>query len=997
MNVNHTLLFSSLLFSGTAMFAAASGAKAVYPGYRLLEKRFIKEINAECLYLEHLKSGARVFKIAAADPNKTFAVAFRTIPDSDAGTPHILEHSVLDGSRKFPAKSPFSLLAKGSLSTFLNAMTGDDYTVYPAASMNGKDYFNLMEVYLDAVFHPLIYERPRIFMQEGWHYELSAPDAPLTCKGVVYNEMKGAYSNPTQQLYTLTDKNLFPDNNYRFSSGGDPQAIPSLTNEQFLDFHRRYYHPSNAYILLYGDADLAGELAFLDARLSQFDRRDVKIEFQPQKPFKKMKEVVAAYSVPENSSPTGQSYLSLAWVVGNGTDRELLLQLRILAEALVRNESAPLRQALRTAGIGLDYQAHPTGNSLQCAFQIVVRSANPGERKKFRDVVLKTLEEVVKNGLDKKMLEGIVNREEFALREDNDAQKGLKYGFSLMPWWLATGNPFAGLEYETALARLKRDVVAGALEDLIRNRLLVNPHGLLLELNAEPGRENRADQARAAELAELKAKMSKKEIAALVKNTGELIADQQQPDSPAALASIPMLTRADLNPQALWYDTKTGKTDGVPFWHYNTFTAGVVYLRLAFDLRGVPAELLPYAALLRELLGSFDTDHYSFGDLDNSLNRETGGFDCAISNYLEQRDDQRLAPRFTVAVKALATKAGPAFALAGEIVNHSRYRQQARIRELLSRLLSRLDAQLKSDGLGYASKRLQSYYSRRGVFDETIGGLDYYRFVKELNDNFDARFDELSEHLARTAALIFSRRHLVVAATCSEAELPAVTAALKTLLPTLPDTEVTPQTWKFVPTVKNEALMAASKVQFVLKGGSFKLAGYRWNGKMMLLSRLISSDWLWNRLRVVGGAYGGFCSITPDGNLILASYRDPNLKETLDNFDAVPDYLARLKLDERELTRYLIGAVARLDQPLSPSAAGDLAFRRRFEQTTKAVIQRDRDELLSITPSDPDTFAPLVRKVMDADIICVYGNEEKLKNGKALFKHLVPLQTESAQ
>ena len=999
MNMNPScrgMLLPSLLLTAVPglLFAVppGSGAGAERHGFRLIEKRFVREINAECLYFEHVKSGAKLFKIAAADPNKTFGIVFRTLPDSDCGTPHILEHSVLSGSEKYPVKSPFNILMKGgSLATFLNAMTGDDYTVYPAASMNTHDYFNLMDVYLDAVFHPLIDTQPAIFQREGWHYELASTKAPLTYNGVVYNEMKGSYSNPMRELYRQTARELFPDTPYHYESGGDPAAIPDLTCEKFLDFHRRYYHPSNASIFLYGDADLDRELATLDAVLSAYSRQSPAAPAAAQPPFPAMKTAVATYAVPENESKIGRSYLSLAWVTGNGSDTRLNMELEILSDALVGNEAAPLRQALRQAGIGQECQAASSGNSVQSVFQIIARDANPDQLEPFRKTVISTLQTIVKTGFDAEMLDGILNRLEFHLRENNDARKGLKYGFSMLNYWLATGDPFCGLEYEDDLAAVKHDIRDGKLQQLVQRLLLDNPHALLLAVNPEPGLEHRRTAELAARLAERKQRCSPAELEQLVADTKKQLADQQRKDSPADIAKVPMLTRADLNPQTPWYDVTVSAEDGVPVLHYDTFTNGVVYLRCYFDLRRVPEELLPYAALLRELLGRVDTEKYGWAALDNRLNRDTGGFWAAIDLYLEHRNDRDLVPQFTVAAKTLSDQLPAAVELLDQIVNHSRFDNAARMKELLSRLQSSLEAQLKSDGVGCAMKRIAVYYSRRGVLDDRITGLDFYRFIRTLNADYDRQAPTVAVRLQEVARLLFVRPGLTAAATCGKPEFPAFRTALTAFIPTLSAAAAPLQTWQLTPIPQNEGLLAASQVQFVVQGGNFKTAGFAWNGKLRLLSHLISRDWLWNRLREIGGAYGGYCVISSDGNLLFVSYRDPKLRETLATFRGIPDYLRKIKMSEDDFTRYLIGAVASLDTPLNPSSEGDLGFRRYFEKTSRQEIQQERDELLSATPADFAALAGLVDAVLRQNHLCVYGGEAKLKDNRDLFKTLVPV------
>jgi presequence protease len=980
------LIGIAVVFSASAASAFHQGE--TYHGFKLLEKKFVKEVNAECLYFEHVKSGARLLKIAAADANKTFSIAFKTIPESDCGTPHIMEHSVLNGSRNFPVKSPFDVLAKGSLNTFLNAMTGSDVTIYPVASMNNKDYFNLMHVYLDAVFYPLIYDDPRILQQEGWHYELTEKGAPVTFKGVVYNEMKGSFSNPSRELNYQICRALFPDVGYGFSSGGHPNAIPSLTNEAFLNFHRTYYHPSNSYIFLYGDADLEKELEFIDSTyLSKYERSPEKITITKQPPFDRMKEIIAPYPVAEDAGVDHQTYLSLNWVVGSGADRALVMALQVLQEVLVQQESAPVRLALQEAGIGREVNAS-VDDLNQVLFQIIVQNANAEDKDAFLNVVTCTLRDVAEKGLDKAAVEGAINRMEFQLREGNDAQKGLTYNFQALSGWFYADDPFLSLEYEKPLAAVKTALTTDYLESLIKKYLLGNLHSLLLALNPQPGLEKEITDRDEEKCAAFKETLSDHAVDSLIQQTQKLIAYQQQEDSPEALATIPMLELKDINPQAEWYAVKERKAAGLPVLHYEDFTNNVVYLRLYFDMRVLPAELLPYAALLAEVMGSLNTQNYTYGALDNELNLHTGGFNTYLSTFLEDRVDSNLVPKFVVSSKAMNTKTSKMLELIGEIVKTTNYADKERLKAVLVRHQSRLDDRIKSDGLGYARTRLASYYGNEGMVDEITNGLEYYRFITNLANSFDSQAETISANLMRTAALLFTRHNLLAAVTCQKADYHTAAEQLAVLIKGLPSAAPSFTKWSFAADKKNEGLLAASKVQYVVKGYDFKKLGYSWDGRLRVLNQVLSTDYLHTRIRVVGGAYGGFSSFSPNGSVYFASYRDPNLGETLQAFNEAPEFLHGFEADTPAMTRFIIGAVARMDRPLTPSDKGDVAVRRYFERTVKADVQRDRDAVLAATAEDIRNMEKLVSDILAKDEFCVYGNEEKLTAEKALFGEL---------
>jgi presequence protease len=980
-----TFLLIVMLVCSTA-FAGDFVKGQTYHGFKLLEKRFVKEVNAECFYFEHEKSGAHLFKIAADDPNKTFSIAFKTDPESNCGTPHIMEHSVLNGSKNYPAKSPIDILGKGSLLSFINAFTGNDFTCYPIAGMNEKDYFNVTRVYLDAVFNPLIYTEPRILKQEGWHYEMEKPDGPIVYKGVVYNEMKGSFSNPTRELDYQRNKNLFPDISYRFSSGGYPTEIPRLTPEMFMKYHQKYYHPVNSYILLYGNADLDRELAAIDSEyLSKYDKAVRPSGFALQKPFTAMKVVTSFYPVTEGSNTDKQTYLSLSFVCGLGADRATVMSLNILSDLLVNQEAAPIRLALQKAGIGQNVIAG-VDDLQQNIFEIMVQNANPTDKDKFRKIVMATLEEVSQKGLDKKAVEGAINRTEFQLREGNSAQKGIRYNFQVLPGWLYADDPFLTLEYEKPLAVIKTAITGNYLESIIRKHLIANPHSLLLVMEPKPGMEKEINAGIEKELQAYKASLSEKEKETIVKETQDLIAYQKREDTPEALATVPMLSRNDIDPKVAWYTVEEQHISSAPVLYHDEFTNHVLYTRMLFDARVLPTELIPYAALLAKVLGSQNTENYSFGDLDVALNIHTGGVNAFLSTYQENRDDDNLIPKFVIEAKVMNKKVDKLFQLLDEIVNKTRYADIDRLQTILIQYQSNLDAAVKRNGFVYSRTRLASYFSNTGMFDEMTTGFEYYWFINNLVKNFAEKKNEISENLARAASLLFNKSNLIAAVTCSRDDLPAYSQELPKFVNSLPEGK-TPvfNKWKFNLEKKNEGFLTASKVQFVQKGYNLKKLGYTWSGKIRVLSQILSSDWLQNRVRIIGGAYGGFCSFSSNGQVIFSSYRDPNLKETLDNYDAIPDYLDKLDLNDKDLTRYIIGTISTMDNPLTPSEKGTTALRYYFEKTKPEDIQRERDEVLSVSLGDIKAMKKMAADILGQNDICVYGSEEKINSHKELF------------
>jgi Zn-dependent M16 (insulinase) family peptidase len=959
-----------------------------FEGYTLLEKRFVKEVNADCYFLEHNKTGARIFKIAADDPNKTFSISFKTIPENDCGTPHILEHAVLNGSKNFPVKSPFDVLAKGSLQTFLNAMTAKDRTMYPAASLNEKDYFNLMHVYYDAVFYPLIYDDPQIFQQEGWHHNLADVKDEIIYKGVVYNEMKGAFSSPTREMYYRVNKHMFPDNTYGFSSGGYPEKIPDLTYESFVDFHRKYYHPSNSFIFFYGDADLSDELTFIDtAYLANFDRAEINSQIPMHAPFSEMKEVTEYYSVPEGGNTDKQTYISLNFVIGDGTDQSMGMALDVLTDVLVNQESAPIRLALQDAGIGSNVDAW-TYALRQHFMQITITNANPGDAEKAKEIVFSTLENLVAEGLDKESVEGTINRMEFGLREGDDANVGITLMSRHLPGWIHAGNPFIGIEYETPLAAVKQSLTGNYMEDIIQKELIDNPYKLLLVLEPKPGLENEKTAALNKKLSNYKKSLSGEEIEALVASTESLLAAQNKEDSPEALATIPMLSLEDIDPEAEWFEVTEKEVAGNKVLHFNEFSNSIVYAQFRFNLQVLPQEMIPYASIFRELMGKLDTENYSYAELEKALRIHTGGYSTVFETQLDSRENYALVPQLKVSAKATLDKSDKLFELAEEIMLRTDFSDTARLKTILTKQHANIESGIKSNGFGYTRKRLESYHSEKGVFSELTSGIEYYWFLDKLLGDYDKNATELVKKLENISALLYTKNNLDFGVTCTEDEYKGVEKLLTTTLNNFPVNEVEMNAWQLEPVVRNEGFMTASKVQYVMQGANLFDMGYEYSGKLVVLNKILTSDWLHKEVRVKGGAYGGFGYFLNTGESFFGSYRDPNLTNTMEAYAGTTEFIKNYETDSTEMIRSIIGTISWLDYPWTPSQKGNAAINRYYNGFTQQEAQTRRDEVLSATIDDIRALAPLVNDLLDQNTYCVYGNQEIIQANKDLFKSI---------
>lgn len=965
----------------------------VISGFRLLESRFIQEVNAYCFLFRHEKSGARLFKIAADDPNKLFCITFKTLPSDDTGVPHIVEHSVLNGSRRYPVKSPFDVLQKGSLHTFLNAMTSADHTAYPAASMNLADYYNLMGVYLDAVFHPAMLQDERILKQEGWHYELTSPESGIQIKGVVYNEMKGTFSNPQYLLYHLTNQYLFPDNVYGSSSAGHPDHIPELTEEKFRAFHKKFYHPGNSYIFLYGDADLAGELEFIDREyLSEFSGTEAEFSIHPQHPFPEMLRIKEKYALPSDSGEEESTYLALSFV-GTNKGRVATMAAELLLNALVLHESAPLRLALQEAGIGKDLTGW-FSESQQNTMTIIVPNANPEDAGRFVEIFRATLQATLTNGFNHELLEGIVNRTEFQIREGDTPQKGLMYLEMITEDWLFRNNPFPGLEYNQHLSEFKTSLKQNILHDLIHEYFLDNTHALLLTLVPDNNLQQEKDAAMANQLQKVKESLSEEETKDLIRETAALISWQQEEDSPKALDTIPLLKLSDISRKAEFYSLEPHIAGGLDVMHHHQFTNGIIYTSLYFSLESLPEENIPYAALLQVLLGKTDTKNHTYDQIDNQLNIHTGGFAANLATFLEERSDGQMLPKIVISSKAIRSRTAIMARLMAEIILHTRFDHKERLKTVIQRHQSKVEANIRQNGMNYAITRASSHFSNRGMFNERTAGVSYYRFITHLEKEFDKEHEKICRKLQETAMAVFTANNLKIHVTCEAGDLPAFCSAMAAEFKTLPARQHIPARWDFTFHSEREAILSSSLVQYVVKSFDFKKAGFFWKSPMIVLNQILNTDWLQNQIRVQGGAYGGFSGITPGGHIYLASYHDPNLRETLAAFDATPEYVSRFAASRKEMTRYILGAAASLDQPKTPSQKGSAAMHWYFEKTTEEMLDQEREKMLATTVRDIRGMAPMLREVLKQNNYCVYGNETRIHENSDLFNSLIKITTE---
>lgn len=961
--------------------------------YELIEKRTIEELDSVAYLLKHTKSGARIVLLENDDENKVFSIGFRTPPQDSTGLPHILEHSVLCGSKKFPVKDPFVELVKGSLNTFLNAMTYPDKTVYPVASCNDADFQNLMDVYLDAVFHPNIYEREEIFRQEGWHYELEDPEGELTLNGVVYNEMKGAFSSPEDVLERKIMDVLFPDTPYGKESGGDPDVIWHLSWEQFLDFHKKYYHPSNSYIYLYGNMDMAEKLQWLDeAYLKEYDAMEIESEIPMQTPFETMQEHVLEYPISENEEETDNTYLSYNKVIGTILDKELYLAFQIIEYALLAAPGAPLKQALLDAGIGKDIVSSYDNGILQPTFSIIAKNANTDQKEAFVTLITQTLEKLIRDGIDKKALEAGINYYEFRYREADfgNYPKGLMYGLQACDSWLYDDRkPFLHLEALETFAILRKRVESDYYENLIQEYLLDNTHGAVVVAEPKKGLSKKKEDELKKTLADYKASLSKEECEKLAADTRHLKEYQGEESSQEDLEKIPVLKLEEISRNVRPFKNEELKIADTNVVYHDYHTNGIVYLSLLFDMKNLPQELLPYASILKNVLGYIDTENYSFGELFNEINRKSGGISSTLNIYTKENDESQKIYEFRA--KSLEDQLPFVFEMLKEILTKSKLDDEKRLKEILAQLKSRMQMFLQSQGHSVALTRAASYFSASSEFSDKTGGIDFYRVIDELESHIDEKKEELIRKLNEVCSYVFCPENLLVSVTCERKALEGFEEQMKVLqscLKPLKDSAVLKESTL---EKKNEGFLASSQVQYVAVAGNFKKAGLEYTGALRVLKTILSYDYLWLQIRVKGGAYGCMSGFTRNGNGYFVSYRDPNLRNTLDVYRGTVEYLKNFAASDRDMLKYVIGTISDMDIPLTPSMAGQRSMSAYLTEVTEEQILKERNEVLSCTTADIRKLADHIQAILDEEALCVVGNEALLKKEESLFNRLEPL------
>lgn len=963
--------------------------------YEILDEHRVEDVQSDGFILRHKKSGARIAILSNNDDNKVFYIGFRTPPEDETGVPHIIEHTTLCGSKKFPVKDPFIELAKGSLNTFLNAMTYPDKTVYPVASCNDQDFKNLMDVYLDAVFNPNITKYEEIFKQEGWHYELTGKDDELKINGVVYNEMKGAYSSPDEVLSSQIYRSLFPDNTYSKDSGGNPEYIPKLTYEAYLDFYHKYYHPSNSYIYLYGDMDVVERLEWLDKEyLSLYDYKKVNSEINKQPAFDEIKNVEVQYSITMDDSQENKTYLSYNRVVGDTLDEMLYQAFDVLDYALVSSPGAPVKQALIDAGIGDDVYGSYDAGILQPVFSFVAKNANASQADEFESIIENTLKEVVKTGINKEALLAGINSSEFKFREADFGQfpKGLLFGLNCLDSWLFDDmKPFIHLECLGTFAKLRKAVDTDYFEKLIQEYLLDNTHGSSVTVKPKRGLGNEREEALAKELSDYKASLSDEEIKKLIEDTEHLKKYQEEPSSDEDLRKLPMLTRADMKKNAMPFSNIEDELLDVKVVRHDIESNGIDYISFLFDAGDFAQSELGYLGFFTNALGLVSTEKYSYTDLANATNIYTGGISTGTASHPDIKDRNNFVFKFEVKLKVLEKNLDKALELMEQMLLTSDFTDTKRLGELVAQIKARLQANLSSSGHLVAAMRSMSSFSRYALYQDELKGIAFYRSICRIEKELSESPKSVSDKLAAIAKKLFARNRMLISFTGNNEAYGNAKPSLEKVIAGFDKMSAVGNQAEVHFNTAKEAFIDASQIQYVAKTGDFICEGYEYTGALRLLRIILSYDYLWINVRVKGGAYGCMNTFLRSGESYFVSYRDPNLSDTLDVYDRIPEYIKSFSPDERDMTKYIIGTFSALDTPMNPEAKGSRSLSAYLEGITYEQIQKERNEILNAQPEDIRRLADLVEAVLKKDSICVIGNENMIKESAGLFENVEKL------
>eukprot|EP00252_Welwitschia_mirabilis_P014933 TRINITY_DN33002_c0_g1_i1.p1 TRINITY_DN33002_c0_g1~~TRINITY_DN33002_c0_g1_i1.p1 ORF type:complete len:1080 (+),score=244.90 TRINITY_DN33002_c0_g1_i1:116-3355(+) len=956
-------------------------------GFEKIDQHFIREYNSTATLYKHKKTGAEVMSVCNQDENKVFGIVFRTPPKDSTGIPHILEHSVLCGSRKYPLKEPFVELLKGSLNTFLNAFTYPDRTCYPVASTNLKDFYNLVDVYLDAVFFPKCVNDIQTFQQEGWHYELNDPTEEISLKGVVFNEMKGVYSQPENILGRISQQALFPDNTYGVDSGGDPKMIPRLTFEEFKDFHRRFYHPSNARIWFYGDDDPNERLKIISEYLEQFDdsKSAKDSEIRAQRLFPEPKRILEKYPVGDAVDINKRHMVCLNWLLSEKPlDLDTELALGFLDHLLLGTPAAPLRKTLLESGLGdAIVGGGIEGDLLQPQFSIGLKNVSKEDVTNVEELIMSTLRKLANEGFTSDAVEASINTIEFALRENNTGSfpRGLSLMLRSLGKWVYDNDPFEPLKFEKPLedlkGRIEREGSKTVFCSLIQRFILDNPHRVTIELQPDPDKASEEEAVEQENLRKLKSSLSEKELTELARATTELRLKQETPDPPEALRTVPCLSLEDIPKKPVHVPSDIGEINGVKVLRHDIFTNDILYAQVVFDMRPLKPSLLPLVPLFCQSLLEMGTKDMSFVELSQLMGRKTGGISIypSISSV---RGKQEPSSHIIVNGKAMAGRASDLFNLIQTLLQHVQLTDQKRFKQFVSQYKARMESCLTGSGHRICACRMDAKLNTAGWGSEQMGGLSYLEFLQNLENRVEVDWPAVSSSLEEIRNSLFSRNGSLINLTADEKNIHNAEKYITELLDALPETSSSEvASWDHRVPQGNEAVIVPTQVNYVGKAANIYEAGYELSGSAYVISKHIGNSWLWDRVRVSGGAYGGFCDFdSHSGVFSYLSYRDPNLLKTIDIYDETCKFLRDLDLDADSLRKAIIGTIGDVDAYQLPDAKGYSSLMRYLVGVTEEERERRREEILSTSLKDFRQFSEFLESVKEKGVVVAIASAE---------------------
>ncbi|RJP52204.1 MAG: peptidase M16 [Anaerolineaceae bacterium] len=960
--------------------------------FTLVKEQAIPELNATVQLYTHKRTGARLLSVINDDDNKVFSINFRTTPKDSTGVAHILEHSVLNGSQKYPVKEPFVELLKGSLATFVNAFTYPDKTCYPVASQNAEDFYNLIDVYMDAVLHPLISEET--LMQEGWHYEINDPSEPLTYKGVVFNEMKGAYSSPDNLLARTIQQSVFPKHTYGVDSGGDPRDIPNLTYEAFKAFHETYYHPSNAFVFFYGNDDPEQRLKLMEGYLKPYKKLRVKSDIKPIKPFKRSKTIKYFYDAGQDKDIKKKHYLTVNWLLPDTSDPTLDLSLQILAHILIGTPASPLKKALLDSGLGEDLAGIGLETELrQQIFSTGLKGTKARDAKKIEALIIGTLQTLARDGIDPDMIAASMNTIEFRLRENNTGSfpRGISLMLRALTTWLYNDDPFKLLAFEAPLeavkARLKND--NRYFEKLIRTHLLDNVHRTTLRFIPDPELARRLEEDENSRLAKARESLTPEQIVALVETTQSLKLRQETPDTSEALATLPILKLSDLEKTNKTIPIQATKLQNVEVLYHDLFTNGILYIDLAFDLHALPKDLLPLAGIFTRALFEMGTATEDFVKLSQRIGKSTGGIH-ASTEAVARRGSRESVAKFIVRGKATVEHASDLLNILRDVLLTVNLDNRERLKQIVLEEKSGLESALVPSGHAFALSRLNAQLNEAGWIEEQTGGVAYLFALRELADEIQHKWKSVLKKFETVREALINRNALIVNVTVDGANWKIVQPQLDALLGALTAKPFKPNDFGFAPEPEKEGLTIPAQVNYVAKGADLYSLGYEFDGSARVVTGYLGMTYIWDKLRVQGGAYGGF-SIFNDRSGVFAfcSYRDPNLAASLENYDGAPAFLKGLdssRLTDSELTKAIIAAIGEMDTYRLPDAKGYVSMIRHLTGETDEFRQKIREQVLSTNGEDFIAFGEALEKVAQSEAVTVIGSQTAIENANVGLK-----------